>query len=148
MVLSQRRDPYLTFNFVVEIGGDNLEVGGFSEVSGLQAEIEVEDYREGGLNQYIHKLAGPARYPSNLILKQGLAERETLWAWCQQVLQGQIERRNITIKLLDRAREEKRRWEFARAYPVRWSGPDLRANTAEVAMESLELVHQGLLAVQ
>ena len=148
MALSDRRDPYLTFNFVVELGKDNLEVGGFTEVSGLQAEIEVQDYREGGLNVYIHKLPGPVRYPSNLVLKQGMADREILWEWCKKAMQGAIERRNVTIKLLDRNREEKRQWVFANAYPVRWAGPDLRAGSAEVAMETLELVHQGLLSAQ
>ena len=145
MALRNCRDPYLTFNFVVEFGPTNLEVGGFTEVTGLQAEIEVQDYREGGLNGYIHKLPGPVRYPSNLVLKRGLADREILWEWCMGTLQGLIERYNITIKLLDRNREEKRRWEFAQAYPVRWTGPDLRAGTAEVAIETLELAHQGLV---
>jgi phage tail-like protein len=148
MALSDRHDPYLTYNFVVELDPDNLEAGGFSEVSGLQAELEVQDYREGGLNGYIHRLAGPVRYPSNLVLKQGIADRDILWPWCQKALQGSIERRNITIKLLDRDRTEQRRWEFAKAYPVRWAGPELRAGAAEVAMETLELVHEGLIRMQ
>jgi phage tail-like protein len=142
MALGQRSDPYLSFNFLVEIEG--MLVGGFTEVTGLQVEVEVEDYREGGLNTYIHKLAGPARYPSNLVFKHGLTDATVLWDWHQEVVQGNIRRKNGSIVLLDSAGEEKWRWNFAEAYPVRWSGPDLRASTAEVTVETLELVHRGL----
>src|SRR3954463_7468117 len=86
-----RRDPYTTFNFLVEIEG--LVVGGFSEVSGLQVETAVEDYQEGGQNDYVHKLAGPTRYPSNLILKRGLTDVGTLWSWHQEVATGTVTRR-------------------------------------------------------
>ena len=97
-----RVDPYLGFNFVVEIKG--IQVAGFSEVSGLQVEIEVQDYREGGLNTYIHRLPGPARYPNNLVLKRGLAN-DLLWLWHQDVVNGLIERKNGSIILIDRSEE-------------------------------------------
>lgn len=142
MALDKRTDPYLACNFLVEIEG--LVVAGFSEVTGLQVEIEVEDYREGGLNEYIHKLAGPTRYPSNLVLKRGLVDAETLWKWQQEVSQGRIKRSNGSIVLLDSSGQAKWRWNFKDAYPVRWTGPELRAGTAEVALETLELVHHGL----
>lgn len=136
------KDPYLSLRFRVEIKG--LVVGAFSEVSGLQVEIEVHDYREGGVNEYVHRLAGPVKYPSNLILKHGLMDATVLWNWQQEVVQGIINRRSGSIILMDHAGNEKWRWNFRAAYPVRWSGPDLRANTAEVALETLELVHRGL----
>jgi phage tail-like protein len=142
MAVGDRRDPYLGFNFLVEIEG--LVVGGFSEVSGLQIEVEVQDYREGGLNEYVHRLAGPTRYPSNLVLERGLTDSDMLWRWHQHVTRGVVERKNGSIVLLDSAREEKWRWNFVGAYPVRWVGPDLRAGTAEAAVETLELVHRGL----
>ncbi len=142
MAVGQRTDPYLSFNFLVEIEG--LVVGGFTEVTGLQVETEVEDYREGGQNDYIHKLPGPTRYPSNLVLKHGLTDAETLWEWHQQVTQGNIQRKNGSIVLLNSTGEETWRWNFVGAYPARWSGPDLRAGTAEVSVETLELVHHGL----
>ncbi len=135
-------DPYLAYNFLVEIMG--LVIGGFSEVSGLQAEVEVTDYREGGVNGYIHRLAGPTRYSANLILKHGLTDIEGLWNWHQEVIQGLIQRRNISVILLDTTGVEKRRWNFRQAYPVKWIGPDLRAGTSEVAVETVELVHHGL----
>jgi phage tail-like protein len=144
----RNKDPFLSFRFRVEINDRNnkLEVGGFSEVSGLQVEVEVFDYREGGLNDYIHKLAGPVRYPSNLILKHGLMDADTVWQWERQMLRGDIARRNVSIILMDSAGQDQWRWEFQDAFPVRWSGPDLRAGSAEVAIETLELAHRGLMA--
>lgn len=142
MALGDRTDPYLTFNFLVELEG--LVVGGFSEVSGLQGEIEVEDYREGGLNEHVHRLPGPTRYPQNLVLRYGLTEVQTLWHWYRAAALGHIVRQNGSIVLLDGAGEERRRWNFVGAYPVRWIGPALRAGAAEVAVETIELVHRGI----
>jgi phage tail-like protein len=142
MPVGQRTDPFLAFNFLVEI--DDLVVGGFSEVSGLQVEIEVHDYREGGLNEYIHKLAGPTRYPSNLTLKRGLMDTDVLGSWLAQVTQGVVQRRNGSIVLLDATGQEAARWNFTAAYPVRWKGPDLQASSSAVAVETLELAHHGL----
>ena len=140
--LGVRTDPYMSFNFLVEIEG--LLVGGFSEVQGLQVETEVKDYREGGRNEYIHKLAGPTRYPSNLTLKHGLIDLETLWSWHQDVVQGKIERRNGSIYLLDNQRLPGMWWDFKEAYPVKWSGPDFNATSGNVATETVELVHRGI----
>jgi len=142
MVTGARKDPYLGFNFRVEIQG--LTVGGFSEVAGLQSEIEVQEYREGGLNGYVHKLAGPAKYPANLTLKRGIADNDTLWDWYAAVAKGNIQRQNGSIVLLDSRGEPIKRWNFTAAYPVKWSGPDLQATSGEIAVESLELAHQGV----
>lgn len=142
MSLGMRTDPLLAFRFVVEIEG--LLVGGFNEVTGLQVEVDVERYQEGGLNEYIHQLPGPARYPQNLVLKHGLTDSTTLWAWHQDVRNGKVTRKNGSIVLLDSAGQEQWRWNFVGAYPVRWSGPDLRAGSADVAFESVELAHHGL----
>jgi len=141
-LLGVRNDPYLAVNFLVEIEG--LVVGAFSEVTGLQVETEVEDYREGGLNEYVHRLAGPTRYPANLVLRRGLTDIEALWSWHQDVVQGRIERKNGTIYLLDRQRLPAMWWDFAAAYPVKWSGPELRAESNVVAVEAVELVHRGI----
>jgi phage tail-like protein len=142
MALSERKDPFLTFNFAVEIKG--VYIAAFNEVSGLQAEIEVQDYREGGVNEYIHKLAGPARYPSNLSLKRGITDATDLWDWYWDVMQGRVARKSISIVLKDSAQVEKKRWNFKEAYPVKWVGPSLRASAAEVAIETLEFAHSGL----
>jgi len=140
--LGIRNDPYLSVNFLVEI--DGLVVGGFQEVTGLQVETEVEDYREGGVNEYVHRLAGPTKYPQNLVLKKGLTDVEGLWKWHQRVVRGTIKRRNGSIYLLDRAGLPAMWWNFSGAYPVKWSGPDFRAEQGAVAVEQLELVHRGI----
>ena len=137
-------DPYLSFRFTVNIS--NHTVGGFSEVTGLQVEIDAHEYREGGVNEYMHKFAGPARYPSNLVLKHGMFDSDVLWEWQRQVVQGNVERSDLTIVLLDSTGQPAWKWDVKQAYPVRWSGPDMRASTAEVAVETLELAHRGFQA--
>lgn len=141
-LLGVRNDPYAAFNFFVEIEG--LIIGGFSEVNGLQVETVVEDYQEGGQNEYVHKLPGPARYPSNLVLKRGLTDIETFWSWHQDVIAGTIRRKNGTIYLLDGQGLPAMWWDFKQAYPVKWSGPDLKADSNAVAVETIELVHRGI----
>lgn len=137
-----RHDPYLGFNFTVEI--DGLLAGGFSEVSGLQIAIDVQVYREGGENLFEHQLPGPARYPQRLTLKRGLTDRDVFWDWTQQVARGVIVRRNITIALHDESGAPVMLWDCRRAFPVHWSGPDLRADGNAVAFETVELAHHGI----
>src|SRR5271163_262360 len=100
-----RNDPYLGFNFAVEI--DSLVVGGFSEISGLEAETEVHEFREGGVNEFMHKRAGPAKY-TNLVLKRGISDAAGLWSWYADVLQGNVQRKTVSIVLMDSACEEQR----------------------------------------
>ena len=144
--MSVRTDPLRGYNFAVEVEG--LVAGGFSEVTGLTLELEVQDYREGGVNGFIHKRAGPARYSSNLVLKRGVTASKILWNWYWDVVQGRVDRKNVSILLMDEAGQEKVRWNFEKAYPVKWTGPDLRAATSDVAVESVELAHKGLLNVK
>ncbi len=141
----ERSDPYAGFNFLVEING--LVVGGFSEVTGLQAEVEIEDYREGGLNSYVHRRPGPARYPANLVLRRGVTDGEALAGWHRDVRQGIVERRNVTILLRNASGAIVKAWTLEKAFPVRWGGPELRADSNTVAVESLELAHCGFAAV-
>lgn len=134
-------DPYRGFRFVVEI--DGTQVGGFSDVSGLETRTETDDYREGGTNHYVHKIAKETKYP-NLTLKRGLTDATGLWDWCQDVVAGQIRRRTVSVILLDAQRQEKWRWVFSDAFPVKWSGSDLTATGNNVAIETLELAHHGM----
>ena len=137
----RRDDPYLSFRFLVEVQG--LLVGGFSEVSGLQAETETEEIQEGGVNDHVHKLPKLTRH-QNVILKRGMTDSETLWRWHNDVVNGKIERKNVFIILMDSVGNEVWQWYFERAYPVKWTGPDLRADSSTVAVETLELVHDGI----
>jgi len=132
--------PYLTFNFAVEIEG--LLVGGFTEVTGLESMIEVEEYREGGVNGFAHKLPGKTGY-ANLILRHGLTGVGTLWDWYARTTEGAINRRNGTIMLLDASQVPVMWWNFRNALPVRWTGPTFNAASDEVGVEELELVHEG-----
>lgn len=135
------RDPYKVFQFVVEING--TQVGGFSEVTGLEVRTEFEEYREGGVNEYVHKIAKETRYP-NLTLKRGITDADGLWEWHQRVVGGEVERKTVSVVLLDSQRRERRRWVFRDAYPVKWNGSDLNATGSMVAVESVELAHHGM----
>lgn len=132
--------PYLDYRFIVE--AEKLVQGGFSEVTGLLAEVEMEDYREGGQNDYIHHLPKSTRY-QNITLKKGLFDIE-LWNWHRDVRQGKIERSSVSIILLDVQGNEAIRWVVNEAFPSRWTGPDLRADSGTIAAESIELVHKGI----
>src|SRR5262245_38091881 len=140
-LLGIRMDPYQGFNFLVEIEG--ILSGGFSECTGLVVETEVLEYREGGQNEFVHRLPGPTKYPP-LVLKHGLTEIEGLWDWHQDVIQWKVERKNGTIYLLNKRGLPVIWWDFKDAYPIKYTGPELRANSGEVAFESIELVHCGL----
>lgn len=136
-----RRDPFLTFNFQVEIEG--IVTAGFSECSGLEAEIEALPYAEGGVNEFEHQFWGRTKYP-RLVLKRGLTQMDGLWGWYWEVAQGTVQRKNGTIYLLDPQHRQSLAWHFIQALPVKWTGPELHAHSATIAFESVELVHRGL----
>jgi phage tail-like protein len=140
-LLGVRLDPYQGFNFLVEIEG--ILAGGFSECTGLTVETEFLDYREGGVNGYIHRFPGPTKYPP-LILKHGLTQIDALWSWHQDVIQWNVERKNGTIYLLNKQSLPVMWWDFKEAYPTKYTGPELRADSGAVAFESVELAHRGL----
>jgi len=135
------RDPYAGFNFAVEIEG--LTVGGFSEVIGLSGKLELESYVEGGVNHHIHRFPKQMDYP-NLVLVRGLTERDDLWKWYEDVTRGKIKLQNGTIILKDSQQSKVMAWNFKKAYPVAWEGPQLNASGSEVAFERMELVHRGV----
>lgn len=135
-------DPYKVFRFIVEING--TQVGGFSDVTGLEVRTEFDEYREGGVNDYVHKIAKETRYP-NLTLKRGITDAIELWAWHQQIVSGDIQRKTVSVVLLDAQRQEKWRWIFRDAYPVKWNGSDLVATGNTVMVESVELAHHGMM---
>ena len=136
-----KQDPYTSFNFLVEIEG--IISAGFSDISGLQIETEVEEFREGGVNNYVHKLPKLTKY-GNLTLKHGMTDQDKLWNWYKDVIRGKINRTNVTIFLQDITGKTLMHWEFSNAYPVKWTGPELKADSNTVAFETLELAHNGL----
>jgi phage tail-like protein len=140
-VATRDLDPYGGFRFRVEILG--LQVGGFSEIAGLDRDVTLEDFREGGENTHTHKLATVTKYP-NLTLKRGLADATELWQWHQDVVNGRIEKRQINVVLIDVGGKDVWRWVFEKAFPVKWSGASLNATAGAVLVESVEFAHDGV----
>jgi phage tail-like protein len=141
MATGDRRDPYGAFRFHLEI--DAVLVAGFSEVSGISVETEVEERPEGGVNDYVHTFVKGSKHP-RLMLKHGLTDSDTLWRWHQDVVAGRIQRRAGRILVFDSAGAEQWRWTFEGAYPIKWTGPELKADSSTLAFETVELVHQGI----
>lgn len=139
--LGSRIDPALAHHFQVEI--DGLLVGGFTEVSGLQAEMKTSPLLEGGQNSYEETRIGGMKYPP-LVMKRGITTADMLWQWHSDAAAGKITRRNGSIVLLTSDLLETWRWNFKEAYPVKWVGPGFNAGAAAVAFETIELVHRGI----
>lgn len=116
--------------------------GGFSECGGLEATMAVDEWREGGRNDAVLRFPGRITHP-NLRLRRGLASTE-LWTWHEQFLLGEGKRRDGVIELLDDTGETVRTWRFRRGLPVKWAGPALNANQSQLAVEEVEIVHEGL----
>jgi len=138
----KRDDPYSAFNFQVEI--DGVTVAGFSDCSGLTAETDAIEYRTGKEDITVRKLPGLAKY-SNIVLKRGFTKDAKLWEWRKTVLDGKTKRVSGTIVLLDEARKPALKWNFREGWPRKWDGPTLNAKTNEVAIETLEIAHEGFL---
>lgn len=139
--MADRVDPYFGFRFRIVIQG--VIEGGFSELSGLQATTQVETYIEGGVNAFAHKLPKETTF-ENLVLKKGLADSKVLWQWHREVILNNFKRHNIQIVLLKHNSDETaHQWNFRDAYPVKWTGPELKADGNTVAFESIELAHHG-----
>jgi phage tail-like protein len=136
-----RNDPYSAFNFLVEI--DGVTVAGFSECSGLSAETDAIEYRTGAEDITVRKLPGLAKY-SNITLKRGFTQSKELWEWRKKVIDGATQRQTGTIVLLDEGRKPALRFNFREGWPRKWDGPTFNAKTNEVAIETLEIVHEGL----
>jgi phage tail-like protein len=142
MATGTRNDPYRAFNFRVEI--DNLTVGAFSEVSGLSSDGDAVDYREGtDIPLNVRKLVGLRKY-ANIVLKRGYTQNTELWDWYTNIVNGIPDRRNGTIILMDEERNDVLRWNIENAWINKIEGPMFKANGNEIAMESVELVHEGL----
>jgi phage tail-like protein len=135
-----RNDPYGTFNFVVEIEG--IAVAGFSECSGLTAETEVIEYREGNEAAGVRKLAGLTKFAA-ITLKRGITKDRDLWNWYKNIINGNTDRRNGSSVLLGNDRSPVARWNFTNGWPAKWEGPHLKAKGNEVAIETLEIEHEG-----
>lgn len=139
---SARQDPYLDFNFVVEI--DQVASAGFREAELPEGRIEAIAYREGSdKTSAARLLPGRVEY-GPLVLRRGFAGDATLFNWWRSVAQGSLDRRSVSVVLLDEQRQEVARWNLHRAWPTKYTGPSLNALGNEVAIEELELAHEGV----
>ena len=141
MAPPQRDDPYKAFNFIVEI--DGIARAGFSEVSGLESETDVIEYRVGSESNTVRKLPGLTKY-ANIVLRRGVTQDADLWNWRKTVVDGNVDRRSGSIILLDDDRTEVLRWNFFNGWVSKWEGPALNASENEVAIETIEIAHEGL----
>ena len=136
--------PYGKFRYKVEI--DGLEAGGFSEASGFDASIDVIEYREGDMVQTPLKLPGLKKY-GNITLKQGVADSMVMYEWMIAGVEGEVERKTITITILDETETATASWQVINAWPAKYTAPDFNATSSEVAIETLEIAHEGMTRV-
>jgi len=135
-------DPYASFNFRLEING--IVKAGFSEVTGLNAEANVIEYREGVDAINVRKLPGLIKF-GNVTLKRGVTQDPEMFTFFKNVVDGDIQRDDsMSIVLLDEKRQEAARWNLRNAWPSKWVGPDMKANANEIAIEALEIAHEGV----
>jgi phage tail-like protein len=156
---SLRSDPMLNHNFVVSLLDTSsvlatvgsalvsalldVAVGGFSECQGLDASIKVEEFNEGGNNGTVLKFPGRVSW-SNITLKRGLAANSSLWDWFYGFAEGHGKRRDGVIVLMNEMMVPNNIWYFRRALPLKYSGPQMNATQNNVAIESMEISHEGI----
>lgn len=133
------QDHFTTCYFLLKIP-DIDPIGWFTRCSGLELTFDVYDYREGGNNDFVHRLPGGVRYP-NLVLSRGLTNEEALikWVWATHT---KAIRKEVTLTL--KAPSKERSWAFADAFPIRWTGPEMDSHGSGIATETLEIAHSGL----
>lgn len=134
--------PLPKFHFSVEWGGINIS---FTEVTGLNVQTEVIEYRAGASPEY-HKVKMPGMQKfENITLKRGSFKGDNqFYEWWNTVQLNTIERRNLTIKLLNETHEPVITWAVKNAWPVKVQSTDMKADGNEVAIETLEIAHEGL----
>lgn len=134
--------PLAKFHFQVEWGGTKI---GFTEVSGLDVETEVIEYRHGQSPEFSKtKMPGMQKF-SNITMKRGTFENDNeFYKWWNTVKLNTIERRDVTIKLLNETHDPVVTWKVKNAWPTKVQSTDLKADGNEVAIESIEIVHEGL----
>jgi phage tail-like protein len=126
--------------FYVQIEGITQAV--FTEVSGLGMELAVEDVEEGGNNDFVHRLPGRCKI-GNLTLKRGMTNSNEFLLWARDMAQGKINSKNVSVILYNVDGSEFMRWEFKNAFPVKWTGPQFKADDRGSSIETLELAHDG-----
>src|SRR5690554_3908938 len=140
-------EPTTSGHFLFEV--DGVEIGVFREVTGLRLDITVEEYVEGGQNNYVHQLPGVMRWP-NLVFTRGLVQSDALFAWVQKSSgegfagnDNKLTRATGAVTVINHRGERLRSWEIQGVFAVSWSGPQLAADSDEPLAETLEVAHNG-----
>src|SRR5689334_8334690 len=152
--MSLRIDPLGVFNFYLTLldtsnvvgtlisAALNYKVAGFSECTGLEATVEVFEFKEGGVNNYVRKFPTRASF-ANITLKHGVIYLfDDLWSWHNDFVLGQGKRKDGLIVLMNESRSPVKVWKFKHGIPMKWVGPSLNAAQSNVAIESLEIAHE------
>jgi phage tail-like protein len=137
----ERRDPYRNFRFRIEVEG--IQQAGFSEISGFDASLSVIEYREGNETITPRKLPGLAKY-GNITLKWGVTDSMDMYNWMSESIQGKISRKTVTIIAIDEEGGDVATWQVIEAWPSKYSAPSFNGSGNEVAIENLELAHEGM----
>lgn len=146
--MATRDNPYGAFNFLVKLGdagGEAQIVGGFSDVSGLGNEIKYSEYRNGNdADNHVRKVPN-INSTDDITLKRGVIGDLRLFTWLKDQRDGTIDRRTVTITLMDEGRRDVCSWVLRNAQPKKWVGPTLAGKGGgEVAMEELHLVAEQI----
>ena len=140
-------EPPVSHLFTLEI--DGVDIGVFSEVSGLELHVGVEEYAEGGQNGFVHKLPGRITWP-NLVFKRGLTDSDALFAWVGRssgegfaAQKDTLTRTTGAVSLVGHDGKPLRSWSLIDPFPVRWTGPRLSAKDSSPLEEEVEVAHHG-----
>lgn len=137
--------PHARFRYKVEI--DGLEAGGFSEATGFDASIDVIEYREGDMTaETPMKVAGLKKY-GNITLKQGLTDSRVMYDWLAAGVNGEVQRKTVTLTLLNETQAPVASWQIINAWPTKYTAPDFNATASEIAIETVEIAHEGMTRV-
>src|SRR2546425_11282709 len=142
MATGDRKDPFRSFNFRVEI--DGINVGSFSDVSGLSRDGDAVEYRNGDdVPLHVRKLIGMHKF-GNITLKRGQTPNRELWIWRNNIVNGVPDRRDGSIVLMDEERKDVMRWNFTAGWIHKIDGPTFNAKGNEVGMETVEIVFESV----
>jgi len=138
------KDPLVSSWFGIDF--QDQVVGAFRECTGLGSENEVVEYKASGpKGEYvIKKVPGRLKW-NNVTLKRGITDSMDMWTWRKLVEQGKISdaRKNGTITMYNQQGNPVAKWNFTNAWPSKLTGPSANANNNEVAIEELEITHEG-----
>jgi phage tail-like protein len=143
--MTDRKDPLVGFHYAIEVEG---QVSGyFTECSGIGSEHEVIEHKvvDAKGREHIMKIPGRLKW-ENITLKRGITDNMDIWNWRDMVVQGKVDdaRRNGSIVMFDQSLSEVARWNFENAWPVKVSGPTVKADSNEFGVEELVITHEGL----